>query len=73
MIFETKPPITPEIVMICPSHDSNRILVGSSFETVRMWDMNLARNQAATMDTQDDVREVITVSPSGKMVATQST
>jgi len=30
------------------------------------------KNQVATMDTQDDVREVIAVSPSGKMVVTQS-
>ena len=34
--------------------------------------MNLARNQIVTMNTQDDVWEVIAVSPSGNMVATQS-
>ena len=34
--------------------------------------MNLARNQIVTMDTQDDMWEVIAVSPSGNMVATQS-
>ena len=73
MIFEAKPPITSWITSICPSRDGHRILVGSGDGTVRMWDVNLARNQAATMDTQDDVREVIAVSPSGKMVATQST
>jgi len=72
MIFETKPPITSWITSICPSRDGHRILVGSSDGTVRMWDMNLARNQAVTMDTQDDVRKVIAVSSSGKMVVTQS-
>jgi len=72
MIFEAKPPITSWITSICPSRDGHRILVGSGDGTVRMWDMNLARNQAATMDTQDDVRKVIAVSPSGKMVVTQS-
>jgi len=73
MIFETKLPITSEIMSICPSRDGNKILVGSWDGTVRMWDMNLARNQAVTMDTQDDVRKVIAVAPSGKMVATKST
>ena len=72
MIFETKPPITPGIATICPSCDGHRILVGSSFGTVRMLDINLARNQAVTMDTQDDVWKVIAVSSSGKMVVTQS-
>ena len=72
MIFEAKPPITPGIATICPSRDGRRILVGSSFGTVRMLDINLARNQAVTMDTQDDVRKVIAVAPSGKMVVTQS-
>jgi len=73
MIFKTKPLITSWITSICPSRDGNKILVGSEDGTVRMWDMNLARNQAVTMDTQDDVRKFIAVSPSGKMVATQST
>ena len=73
MIFETKLPIISWITSICPSCDGNKILVGSGDGTVRMWDMNLARNQAVTMDTQDDVRKVIAVSPSGKMVATKST
>ena len=73
MIFETKPPITSWITSICPSRDGHRVLMGSGDGTVRMWDVNLARNQAATMDTQDDVREVIAVSPSRNMVATQST
>jgi len=53
MIFEAKPPITSWITSICPSRDGHRILVGSGDGTVRMWDVNLARNQAATMDTQD--------------------
>jgi len=37
-----------------------------------MIDMNLARNQATTMDTQDNVWKVITVLPSGKIVVTTS-
>ena len=72
MIFETKPLITSLIRSMCPSRDGHRILVGSRDGTVSMWDVNLARNQAATMDTEDDVRKVIAVSPSGKMVVTQS-
>ena len=56
MIFETKPLITSGITSICPSRDGHRILVGSGDGTVRMLDMNLARNQAVTMDIQDDVQ-----------------
>jgi len=51
MIFEIKPPITPRIVTICSSCNGNKILVGNSFGTVRILDMNLARNQAITIDT----------------------
>jgi len=72
MIFETKPLITSRITSICPSRDGHRILVGSEDGIVRIWDVNLARNQAVTMDTQDDMWEVIAVSPSGNMVVTQS-
>jgi len=72
MLFEKKPPIASRITSICPSRDGHRVLVGSWDGTVRMWDVNLARNQAVIMDTQDDVRKVIAVSPSGKMVATTS-
>ena len=54
MIFETKLPITSWITSICPSCDGHRILMGSGDGTVRMWNVNLARNQAITMDTQDD-------------------
>ena len=72
MIFEIKH--TPWIKSICPSRDGRRILVGSGDGIVRMWDMNLVRKQPVTMDTQDDgdMREVIAVSHSGKMVATIS-
>jgi len=72
MIYGKKPLTPSQITSICPSQDGNKILVGSYSGIVSMWDVNLARNQAATMDTQDDVREVIAVSPSGKMVATIS-
>ena len=72
MIFETKPLITSRITSICPSRDGHRILVGLLDGIVRIWDVNLARNQAVTMDTQDDMWEVIAVSPSGNMVVTQS-
>jgi len=54
MIFETKAPNTSKIKSICPSCDGNRILVGSKDGIVRMWNMNLVRNQAVTMNTQDD-------------------
>ena len=44
---------------------------------MRIWDMNLVRNQAVTIDTQDDddadIRKFIpAVSHSGKIVATES-
>ena len=69
MIFEIKLPSL--IKSICLSHDGYRILVGGEDGIVRMWDMNLARKQLVTMDTQDDLR-VIAFSHSGKMAATRS-
>ena len=40
---------------------------------MRMWNMNLVEKYPITMNTQDDIQEVIRVSPSRKMVATKST
>jgi len=37
MIFETEPLTTLGISSICPLHDGDRILVGSSDRTVRIW------------------------------------
>lgn len=71
IIFKIKPPITSRIMSICPLHNGYKVLVGSWDRIVRMWDVNLARNQAITMNTQDDVQKVIVVSPFRKMVATQ--
>jgi len=61
----------------CPSRDGHRLLVGYDDGKVKMWDLdleNLAINQADTMDTQDDtdLRQVILISHSGKMVATEA-
>ena len=76
MISETQTPNTSKIKSICPSHNSNRILVESKSGIVRMWDMNLVRNQTVTMNTQDNTdmqKLIIAVSYSRKMVATKST
>ena len=77
MIFKTNALNTSKIKSICPSCNGNRILVGSKGGIVRMWDINLVRNQAVTMDTQDnddaDMQKFIpAVSHSGKIVATES-
>jgi len=77
MICEMKPTSTSLLRSICPSSDGHRILVGYYDGSVRMWNVdleNLAINQTDTMDTQDDadVRRVITILPSGKMIVTRS-
>jgi len=73
MIWEIKPVSTSGVSRICPSCDGHRVLVGYDDGSVRMWNLdleNLAINQADATDTRDDtnVRRVITISPSGKMV-----
>jgi len=50
MIYKTKPLITLEIMSICLLYDDYIILVGSSNETIKMWNINLIRNQTATID-----------------------
>jgi len=72
IIFETKPSIALGITSICPLCNSHRILVGSDNRTVKICDVNLVINQATTMDIQDDtdIREVITVLLSRKMMTT---
>ena len=74
LIWETNPPTTSLISSICPSRDGHRILVGCFDGSVRMWELDLAMNQADTMDTQADVDmpEFIGFSHSGNMVATKS-
>jgi len=62
---------------ICPSRNGHRVLVAYADASVRMWNLdleNLAMNQADTTDTRDetDAPQVITTSPSGKMVVTRS-
>ena len=69
ILFEKKPLITLRITSICLLYDGYRVLVGSWNRIVSMWDMNLVRNQAVIMNTQDDVWKFITISPSRKIVA----
>jgi len=76
-IWHTKSPTTSPAISICPSRDGHRLLVGYLSGGVRMWNVDLEdsmRNWDDTIDTQDDTdtRQVITISPSGKVVATQS-
>jgi len=77
MIWEIKATSSSRVCSICPSHSGDRVLVGYFDGSVRMWNMdleNLAINEADTMDTRDgtDVREVIRISPSGKIAVTRS-
>ena len=77
MVWEIKPASPSCVTAICPSRDGHRVLVGYEDGSVRMWNLsleNLAINQADTTDTRDDtnVRRVITISPSGKMVVAKS-
>jgi len=76
MIWE-KPQATSYVRSICPSRDGHRLLVGYNDGSVRMWNVDLedsTGNRVDTIDTQDDTdtRRVITISPSGKVVATES-
>jgi len=74
MICEMKPGSTSLLRSICPSCDGHRVLVGYYDGSVEMWNLdleNLAINQADTTDARD-VRRVVTISPSGKMVVTGS-
>jgi len=76
MIWE-KPQATSYVWSICPSRDGHRLLVGYDDGSVRMWNVNLedsTGNWADTIDTQDDTdtQQVIRISPSGKVAATES-
>jgi len=76
MIWE-KPQATSYVWSICPSRDGHRLLVGYNDGSVRMWNVDLedsTGNRVDTIDTQDDTdtRRVITISPSAKVVATES-
>jgi len=75
-IWHTKSLANSIVTSICPSRDGHRLLVGYDSGSVRMWNVDLedsTGNRADTMDTQDDTdtRQVITISPSGNVVATQ--
>ena len=76
MIWE-KPQATSYVRSICPSRDGHRLLVGYEDGSVRMWNVDLedsTGNRADTIDTQNDTdtRQVIAISPSGKVAATES-
>jgi len=79
MIWE-KPQTSSYVSSICPSCDGHRLLVGYYDGSVRMWDVDLedstgnCADTIDTIDTQDDTdrQRVITISPSGKLAATES-
>jgi len=76
-IWHTKSLANSIVTSICPSCNGHRVLVGYLSGSVRMWNVDLedsVGNQADTMDTQDDTdtRQVIRISPSGKVAATVS-
>jgi len=76
MVWEIKRASTSNVNSIYPSCDGHRLLVGYEDGSVRMWNLDLeslAINQADTTDTRynSDERQVIRISPSGKMVATR--
>jgi len=75
-IWEMKSLANLIVTSICPSHDGHRLLVGYNSGSVRMWNVDpedSTGNRADTINTQDntDTRRVWTISPSGKVVATQ--
>jgi len=75
MIWETKSPALSFVTNTCPSRDGSRILVGYLNGSVRMWNVDLGdltRNQSDVLDTQDDIRRVISISSSGKVAAAES-
>jgi len=76
-IWETKYLANSIVTSTCPSRDGRRLLVGYFSGSVRMWNVDLedsTGNRADTVDTQDDsdMRQVWTISPSGKVAATKS-
>jgi len=76
-IWHTKSLATSPATSICLSRNGHRLLVGYESGSVRMWNVDLedsARNRADTTDTQDgtDTLQVIRISPSGNVVATES-
>jgi len=75
-IWETKSLANLILTSICPLRDGHRLLVGYNSGSVRMWNVDpedSTGNRADTINTQDDTdtRRVWTISPSGKVVATQ--
>jgi len=82
-IIWEKPQATSYVTSICPSRNGHRLLVGYYDGSVRMWDVDLEDSTGNcadtidtidTIDTQDDTatRQVIRISPSGKLAATES-
>ena len=76
-MIRENPQATSYVTSICPSRDGHRLLVGYYDGSVKMWNVDLedpTGSRADTIDTQDDThtRQVITVSPSGKVAATES-
>jgi len=73
MIWE-KPRATSYVRSMCPSRDGHRLLVGYYSGSVRMWNVDLENLTGNRADTQDDTdtRQVIGISPSGKVAATES-
>jgi len=74
-IWQTKSLANSIITSIYPSRDGHRLLVGHESGSVRMWNVDLEDSTgsgADTTDTQDDtdMRQVITISPSGNVAAT---
>jgi len=57
------------VAKICPSRDGHRLLVGYHGGSVRMWSIDLTGNRADTQN-DTDTRQVIRISPSGKVAVT---
>jgi len=69
MIFEIEWLTDWKISSICPSRDGHRLLIGNHRGTVRMLSLEvLGSNQPVTQDKG----EIITLSPSGKVMVTRS-
>jgi len=74
MVWETKSPASSYVTSVCPSRDGHRLLVGYSSGSVRMWNVgleDLTGNRTDTTQDDTDTRQVITISPSGKVAAAE--
>ena len=76
MISKIEPPMTSKITCVCSSRDGRRLLVGGKDGSVSMWSLNaedIAGDWPVARSTHNDnIVDVISLSRSGKIAATES-